>query len=138
MTEAINTDTDIILEALNEKVDRDCQNVDTNSGADAVVEYQLPTSSNGYRWYRLYKSGWIEQGGLQNSNTGAVGVTVYFLKSFNDTNYTITATVSEEQIYFVGCLSKTKTSFLWRSVNTSNQGYDKTGSWYACGMVEQS
>lgn len=30
---------------------------------DTVVEFQLPTSSNNYTWYRKYASGWVEQGG---------------------------------------------------------------------------
>ncbi len=38
---------------------------------DVVVKTQLPTAENNYTWYRLYKSGWVEQGGrggaLENS-----------------------------------------------------------------------
>ena len=30
---------------------------------DVVVKTQLPTADNNYTWYRLYKSGWVEQGG---------------------------------------------------------------------------
>lgn len=30
---------------------------------DIVVKTQLPTAENNYTWYRLYKSGWVEQGG---------------------------------------------------------------------------
>ena len=32
------------------------------TGADYVVESQLPTADHGYTWYRKYKSGWVEQG----------------------------------------------------------------------------
>ncbi len=32
--------------------------------ADYVVATQIPTASNGYTWYRKYKSGWVEQGGV--------------------------------------------------------------------------
>ena len=31
---------------------------------DFVIESQLPTAENNYTWYRKYKSGWVEQGGL--------------------------------------------------------------------------
>lgn len=31
--------------------------------SDYVIESQEPTEANGYTWYRLYKSGWVEQGG---------------------------------------------------------------------------
>ena len=35
----------------------------TDGMIDYVVESQEPTEANGYTWYRLYKSGWVEQGG---------------------------------------------------------------------------
>ena len=47
-----------ILEALNDKADRDLMNVAT--GADVVVEYQMPNANNNYTWYRKYASGWVE------------------------------------------------------------------------------
>ena len=53
-----------ITESLNDKTDRDMRNVDTVSGGDAVIEYQVPTASNNYTWYRKYRSGWVEQGGV--------------------------------------------------------------------------
>lgn len=31
---------------------------------DAVVAFQKPTAENGYKWYRKYASGWVEQGGF--------------------------------------------------------------------------
>ena len=88
MTDAI--DTGEILEALNEKVDRDCENVDTTSGADVVVEWQAPDASNDYKWYRKYKSGWIEQGGIQYATNSVTAYTITFLKAMADSNYTVT------------------------------------------------
>jgi len=49
-----------VFEALNNKADRDFQN---SNMIDYVIEYQAPTAQNNYTWYRLYKSGWVEQGG---------------------------------------------------------------------------
>ena len=51
-----------ITEVLNDKTDRDMRNVDNMAGADAIIEYQMPTAQNDYTWYRKYKSGWVEQG----------------------------------------------------------------------------
>lgn len=31
--------------------------------AHKVIEFQAPTSANGYTWYRKYADGWVEQGG---------------------------------------------------------------------------
>ena len=38
--------------------------VPTAGTADYVVEWQAPNAGNNYTWYRKYKSGWVEQGGL--------------------------------------------------------------------------
>jgi hypothetical protein len=121
-----------ISEALNDKSDRDLRNVDTTAKADAVIDYQEPTSANGYTWYRKYKSGWVEQGGIQASSSGASGVTVTLPVAMTDANYTIVATISEQD-YFVTCLNKTTTSFKFRSVNFRGEGYDRAGSWYVSG-----
>lgn len=48
-----------------------------SGGGDYVVSWQAPTAENGYTWYRLYKSGWVEQGGmLLNAGTGAHTITI--------------------------------------------------------------
>lgn len=44
---------------------------------DTVVDFQVPTSSNNYTWYRKYSSGWVEQGGYKTS--GAAGATTITL-----------------------------------------------------------
>lgn len=43
------------------------------------------------KWYRLWKSGWLEQGGKVKKVTRA-GTQVDFLKSFRDTTYIIMGT----------------------------------------------
>lgn len=56
-----------ITEALNDKVDKGHQ----------VIEFQEPTSANGYIWYRKYADGWVEMGGQTNDSTdGAVTITL--------------------------------------------------------------
>lgn len=81
-----------IAEALNDKSDRDLRNVDNTAGADAVIEYQLPTAENDYTWYRKYKSGWVEQGGFVNTASGEK--TVNFPVTMSDTYYAILKTMS--------------------------------------------
>ena len=78
-----------IGEALNDKVDRDNRNVNSAAGADAVIEYQMPTAENNYTWYRLYKSGWVEQGGYVAGDVSWSVITVNIVKEMADTNYTI-------------------------------------------------
>lgn len=72
-----------ISESLNEKSDRDLRNVDTTAGADAVIDYQLPTAANNYIWYRKYKSGWVEQGGIKEAGT----TTINFPVAMANTDY---------------------------------------------------
>lgn len=55
---------------------------------DYVIESQLPNSSNGYLWYRLYKSGWVEQGGY-NRASYVQSKTITFPIPMADTNYTL-------------------------------------------------
>lgn len=109
--------------------------IPTEATADYVVEWQAPTDLNNYTWYRKYKSGWVEQGGQQTSDTGFAGVTVTLPVAMADANYTITATVTGAETYFVGCLNKTATSFLWRSFDADRNGYDRAGSWQVSGMA---
>ena len=74
------------------------QKVDLPSGKsqadiDYVIESQLPTSENNYTWYRLYKSGWVEQGGSDNrtttGNTGAYSFTINLPITMADDRYTV-------------------------------------------------
>lgn len=46
--------------------------------------YLVKKEVNGNNWYALYSDGWLEQGGV------STGQTVAFLKSFANTNYTLT------------------------------------------------
>lgn len=59
------------------------------SDADYVIESQLPTANNNYTWYRKYKSGWIEQGGLVSDASGDGSVVLPITMA--DTNYDILA-----------------------------------------------
>lgn len=48
--------------------------VDYNE-ADFVIAFQRPTFANDYTWYRKYKSGWVEQGGIGDASTTGEAVT---------------------------------------------------------------
>lgn len=102
-----------ITEALNDKSDRDLRNVDTTAKADAVIDYQEPTAGNDYTWYRKYKSGWVEQGGLDTipSRTGSGGQTkaVTFPVKMSDSNYTAQISFQSGGAYFANCQLTTST-----------------------------
>ena len=66
----------------------------TPSNVDYVIESQEPTSANGYTWYRKYKSGWVEQGGLSNATTNSTTLfaTITLPVQMSDINYFVGVT----------------------------------------------
>lgn len=99
---------DTTAETLNGKADADLGNIPTNY--DYVVESQLPTSGNGYTWYRKYKSGWVEQGGIDSTGAGEKTITLPIV--MKDANYTIlTATQSGTSTHNATVYNLTTTSF---------------------------
>lgn len=65
----------------------------------ADVDYVIETYTSGTSWYRIYKSGWCEQGGrINNTNTY-----VTLLQTMADTDYTITM-CSENGNYQTTCV----------------------------------
>ena len=72
----------------------------TDGMIDYVIESQEPTEANGYTWYRLYKSGWVEQGGKQYitvpGNSQTVRTAISLPIEMNNANYNTQLT--QEQI----------------------------------------
>ena len=82
------TNVDLTLSVDTDAIINDVTNLQTEvGGADYVVEYQMPTAENSYSWYRLYKSGWIEQGGMTSVGNDENSYAMTFLKTMADTNY---------------------------------------------------
>lgn len=98
-----------------------------NDNIDYVVEYLAPTASS-YTWYRLYKSGWIEQGGMCNiSQDTATTVTLQIPMA--NTNYFISITARKSSTQTGGDGNFTAdpistTQFYWRNGDDfSGNGY---------------
>lgn len=64
---------------LSTKANTDLSNISSN------IDYVIETYSSGTSWYRKYKSGWIEQGGIINRNQANITL----LKPYKNTNYNI-------------------------------------------------
>lgn len=62
-------------------------NARTNNLSDYVVASQMPTAQNEYTWYRKYKSGWVEQGGIKDTNCTVQ--TVVFPVPMQSSDYTV-------------------------------------------------
>lgn len=116
-----------ISESLNNKCDRNMRNVDTGAKADSVIDYQEPTEGNGYTWYRKYISGWVEQGGIDNSGSGTKTIT--FPVTMQNSNYTVTtATQSSNATHGATVQNPTTTTVQLVKSNT-------TCYWQVCGMA---
>ena len=88
--------------------------------------YIVETYKNGSSWYRLYSDKWIEQGGLVSTNSTAT-----FLKSFSDTNYTLTLGRLASYYECEGITSRDENGFYV----TNGKGFTYQCCWYACGYI---
>ena len=52
-----------------------------------IVDFQKPTSSNNYTWYRKYSDGWVVQGGVVNTTVNSPN-TITLPVKMADANYT--------------------------------------------------
>ena len=120
-------------EALNDKMDRDAHNV--QSPSDVVIEKQDPSAANNYTWYRKYKSGWVEQGGVYVGNSASFP-TITLPVAMADTHYNIAT-----QFYgdFANNYFYNRVNIL--SATTFQCGYDGDTNdpdgfyWQACGIA---
>lgn len=118
-------------ELLPQKADRDLGNV--SADIDFVTESFSDENGN---WYRVYKSGWVEQGGQIISPQDRVN-TITFLKPFADTSYYFNrineSTVDTVATNFAceGYNTKTTTSI---AINANAQYAGSNIMWHACGQ----
>lgn len=82
--------TDEALETCTAVTAQVAANTSAIAGADYVVESQLPTALNNYTWYRKYKSGWVEQGGIVGQQGSSGTITINIPVEMSDTNYSLT------------------------------------------------
>lgn len=114
-----------LTESLNGKADTSLNNVPTNY--DYVVESKLPTTDDP-TWYRVYKSGWVEQGGAYSGSFNLSSVHS-LLKPFSSTDYIIVGnslTTSNESMAWC-CVNRTISTFTGESFRgtTANGTYSK-------------
>nr|DAS78847.1 MAG TPA: hypothetical protein [Caudoviricetes sp.] len=127
----VQIDINKVYEDLNLKANRNLSNVSAN------IDYVVESYNDGTNWYRVYKSGWIEQGGILRNRTEEVK-TFNLLKPFADTNYTGNAGICTASamgnsypatIYGISGFAPVSTSQACvRTINWSDS------SWFACGQ----
>jgi len=95
-----------------------------------TVDYVVESYRNGANWYRIYKSGWVEQGGQTTT-----GGTTNLLKNFSHTDYTVEISLLEMSAYPYGwrVYDRTVSNFKSAGDNGSN---GKQSMWVAFGQGE--
>ena len=86
----LNGVTSNLQTQVNGRAKTDLSNVASN------IDYVVESYTNGSDWYRVYKSGWIEQGMIITATNQ--GATKNWLKSFKDTNYSIAIACLEGKV----------------------------------------
>lgn len=84
---AIQQSAGLNTEMFNSKMDNDLNNLSSN--IDYVIATKIQTDSD-KSWYRIYKSGWCEQGGRVGASSQSI---VTLSKSFIDSNYSVNVTI---------------------------------------------
>ena len=124
-TASVEIDINKVYEDLNIKANTSLSNVDAN------IDYVVEKGGDSNGWYRVYKSGWIEQGGLVNSKQA--GTTVTLLKPYANANYLLLAQVNNQNVLTyndgqIFCNNKKTTNFKVTSFGSP------MASWFACGQ----
>ncbi len=116
MIQLFNSTTDTAVATCNQVL----ADVSALNQGDYVIETQLPTEDNNYSWYRLYKSGWVEQGKFRNMMDAGANVTCMLIIPMKDTNYFVTGvydtnTTAISSLSRIGVGTKTTQSFQMRT-----------------------
>jgi oxalate decarboxylase/phosphoglucose isomerase-like protein (cupin superfamily) len=120
------------------------QRVENNSGNSGssdnseISDYIIESYSNETEWYRLYKSGWVEQGGKyiwDGSNTTPREIPITLYKEMDDTTYTVHTTSSNYTAagYFPWVNNITTTGFILYASGTAGTRSDIF--WRVCGRT---
>lgn len=113
-----------LAEQLNNKVDLPTGK--SQSDVDYVVESKFPTDADP-SWYRVYKSGWLEQGGRVQKTSTELNVTM--TKAFADVSYALSVTAcypgsgDSTVVVRINTTVTTSSSFRIQASWTSSSGY---------------
>ena len=131
-------DVNQLSNALQQKVDLPAGK--SQADIDYVVESQAPTADNNYTWYRKYKSGWIEQGGIW---TGDITIqsghenyaTITLPCTMNSTNYTVILSGAKNYCLSTGSNNRTTTQFRAIFVSYTETRHLTEFTWLVHGFI---
>lgn len=110
------------------------------SGADYVVAWQVPAAENNYVWYRKYKSGWVEQGGIGQIKAENTSFEIKLPIIMKNESYTLIATSESPTSTSIqtphGCHYINKNKYGASIISLSGASGDWIATnvcWYVCG-----
>ena len=127
-----------LAEVINDKMDRDANNIESPKLPVFLVDVQYPTAENNYTWYRKYSDGWVEQGGRLNTDVSSQTITMSV--EMADTTYSIMLSIGKWSGSGTGGYAE---MHAWGTRTTTNfhvdtrAGSDVTGQWEVRGMAAQ-
>ena len=119
---------------LSGKADIDLGNTTDN------IDYVIESYNDGTNWYRIYKSGWIDQGGIYTRSVSTNwNTTITFLKPFKEADYNIqisAAGLAGDKLGEHGenIENKTTTSFSYYYYTGASGDGTAGMHWRACGQ----
>lgn len=107
--------------------------------ANEIGDFVIEIFRDGTKWYRLYKSGWIEMGDV--TTFSSTGTSVEFEREMNDIDYlvyfSIGTTTTDYKCLGVNLLEKTTDGFTGFGYNDSVR-IQITANWEVKGYIKQS
>lgn len=116
-----------LTSSLSNKANSDLSNTPSN------IDYVVETYQNGTSWYRIYKSGWVEQGGVVTLNN-ATAKTVNLLKKYKTTEYSVNHALRTFLARYDATIVNISTSSF--TIAFVDAGGDSIVSWEAKGQGE--
>ena len=114
---------DNAVELTANKADVDLGNVDDN------IDYVVESYNDGKNWYKIWKSGWIEQSAFNTGNESWSTKTINLLLPFKNSNYSVLFTRLTD-----GTSSFTSTTTAQvKMIGAATAVYNKTTTAFGCG-----
>lgn len=119
--------------------------------ANCPVDYVIYKATGTSSWYRIWKSGWVEQGGTKSGGSTASGAALNFSVKFASPDFTITYSVIGASATTAVLNAKTLATSIPASgavsgvtvlttvaAGGSNSYNAMTFEWYACGKGDET
>jgi hypothetical protein len=125
-TAEVQIDINKVYEDLNIKANSDLSNVTAN------IDFVVESYNDGANWYRLYKSGWIEQGGSELTYVNIK--TINLLKPYKDDSFKVLTTGRSLANRTINVDARTSNTIRVACRNYTDGTSASIYDWFSCGQ----